>query len=375
VRGKLKTISGLAIGALFIYWFAHKLEWRSVWLEVREADWRLLGLAVASQILTYVIRSLRWKTLLAPLARTSFKALLRATVVGFTALFLMGRAGEMIIRPAVLSIKEKIPPSATYATVIIDRILDMVMVVIFFAVNLVFFEYVSGDVDAMHLFGVIRITGVLLLGVSAAGIYGLSVFRSRRQGALSFVDGRLQWLPARISKAVMSLLTTISEGLSVFHDSRALTVTLGYTVALWILVVATHVLVIRAFGVSAAEIPVSGAVFVMGLSLLGSVIPTPGGSTGPFHKAAAASLAFLGMGHNKAASVAIILHLVIFAPATLLGFFYVIKDGLSFARLMRIGKQPLSLDIGAPRPAPAMTEVGAASFVDAKKGEAVAARG
>ncbi len=375
MRSKLKTIFSLAIGALFIYWFVYRLDWRSVWLEVRKADWGLLALAIFCQIVTYVVRSLRWRALLAPLASTSFKALLRATVVGFTALFVAGRAAEMIIRPAVLSMKEKVPPSAAYATVIIDRIFDMVMVVIFFAVNLAFFEYLSSDADAMSLFGVIRVGGVFLFVVAAVGVYGLSVFRSRRQGALSFVDRKLRWLPHRVSKGIMSLLATISEGLGVLHDARGLTVTLTNTVVLWALVACTHVLVIRAFGVSSAEIPISGAVFVMGLSMLGSVVPTPGGSTGPFHKAAAAALAFLGVEHNKAASVAIILHLVIFAPATILGLFYVIKDGLSFARLMHMGEQPLSLDIGVIERSDASVQDRSAIYPDPEKREAIAARG
>jgi hypothetical protein len=67
----------------------------------------------------------------------------------------------------------------------IERVFDMVMVVVFFAVNLVFFEYIARDADAMRLFGWIKISGVVLLFVSAAGIYGLSVFRSRRGRALS----------------------------------------------------------------------------------------------------------------------------------------------------------------------------------------------
>ncbi len=339
MKSRLKTIASLIVGGLFVYWFAHKLDWRQVWTEVGGASWAQLALALVLLVGTYFVRVLRWRALLEPMAYPSLRALFRATVVGFSAMFLMGRAGEFIVRPAVLSVKERVHPSASYATVMIERVFDMVMVVLFFAVNLIFFEYTTGDAEAMKLFGLIKIIGVLLLLAAAAGVYGLSVFRHRREGVLSFLDRKLDRLPRHIKQGLMSLLHHISEGLAVFHDARSLTITVSYTVLLWFMSAVAHLLVVRAFDIPYAQIPFTGAVFVMGISMLGSVVPTPGGATGPFHTAAAASLIFLGVDKNKAASVAIVLHLVIFAPATLFGLFYVIKDGMSLDRLRRIGEK------------------------------------
>ncbi|MEK6407090.1 MAG: lysylphosphatidylglycerol synthase transmembrane domain-containing protein [Acidobacteriota bacterium] len=339
MSGRVKTILGLLVGALFVYWFVHKLNWLEVRNEVREANWSQLGLALALLVGTYFVRVLRWRALLEPMARPSLRALFQATMIGFTALFLVGRAAEMIVRPAALSVKEPVHPSASYATVMIERVFDMVMVVVFFAVNLVFFEYIARDADAMRMFGWIKLTGVLLLLIAATGIYGLSAFRRGRNGALTYLERKLGWLPQSARAAAMSLLRHISEGLAVLHDARGLTVTVSYTVLLWLMVALAHLLVVRAFGISYAEVPFTGAVFVMGLSMLGSVVPTPGGATGPFHTATAAALAFLGVQPNKAASIAIVLHVVIFAPAMVFGLYYLAKEGLSLDRLRHIGEQ------------------------------------
>ena len=91
----------------------------------------------------------------------------------------------------------------------------------------------------------------------------------------------------------------------------------------------------RAFGELQAT---TDDIFVMGLSMLGSVVPTPGGATGPFHIATAAALAFMGVDQDSAKSVAIILHPLIFAPATLFGIYYVTREGLSFGRLKNIAE-------------------------------------
>jgi uncharacterized protein (TIRG00374 family) len=339
LKSRVKTFASLALGALFVYWFAHKLDWNEVWIEVRKANWGQLGLAVALLVGTYFVRVLRWRGLLAPMAFPSLRALFRATVVGYCALFLMGRAAEFIVRPAVLSVKERVHPSASYATVMIERVFDMVMVVFFFAFNLIFFDYIARDAESIERFGLIKVTGVLLLLVAATGIYGLSVFHSRRKGALAYLERKLHRLPKHIYRGALSLLLHISEGLAVLHDAKGLAVTVSYTILLWLMVAAAHMLVVRAFGIPYGQVPFTGAVFVMGLSMLGSVVPTPGGATGPFHTATAAALTFMGVAQNKAASVAIILHLVIFAPATFFGLFYVLKDGLSLDRLRRIGER------------------------------------
>ena len=341
MSGRIKTVLSLLVGALFVYWFVHKLNWREVWVEVREANWGQLGLALSLLVGTYGVRVLRWRTLLKPMARPSLGALFRATMIGFTALFFVGRAAEMIVRPAALSAKERVHPSASYATVMIERVFDMVMVVVFFAVNLIFFEYIGRDADAMRVFGWIKVTGVLLLIVAAAGIYGLSAFRRGRTGALIYVERKLARLPRGIRGATMSLLRHISEGLAVLHDAGSLSVTVSYTVLLWLMVAVAHLLVVRAFGIPYADVSFTGAVFVMGLSMLGSVVPTPGGATGPFHTATAAALAFLGVEQNKAASVAIILHIVIFAPATVFGMYYLVKEGLSLSGLRNEAEQEL----------------------------------
>lgn len=352
MSGRVRTILSLVVGALFVYWFAHKLNWLEVWIEVRKANWGQLGLALALLVGTYFVRVLRWRELLEPMARPTLGALFRATMIGFTALFFVGRAAEMIVRPAALSVRERVHPSASYATVMIERVFDMVMVVVFFAVNLIFFEYIARDADATRLFGWIKVTGAVLLAAAAAGIYGLSAFRRRRNGALTFLDRKLSWLPENAHAAAMSLLRHISEGLAVLHDARGLTVTVSYTVLLWLMVAVAHLLVVRAFAIPYADVPFTGAVFVMGLSMLGSVVPTPGGATGPFHTATAAALAFLGVEHNKAASVAIILHLVIFTPATVFGMYYLAEEGLSLDRLRRIGEEKGEGKTDQPAPPP-----------------------
>jgi len=72
---------------------------------------------------------------------------------------------------------------------------------------------------------------------------------------------------------------------------------------------------------------------VLGWSLVGSLVPTPGGAAGAFHAATAAGLIFLGVARETGAAISIVLHLIDFGPAVLFGFFYVIRGDLNLSRL------------------------------------------
>src|SRR5206468_508032 len=110
------------LALVLIWWFAKDLNWPEVWDALRDADWKLLGLATILILLTYYVRARRWQCLLAPVSpEVKVSNLFAATTLGFSAVFLFGRAGE-IIRPVALSCKERVRPSAGFATIMIERI-------------------------------------------------------------------------------------------------------------------------------------------------------------------------------------------------------------------------------------------------------------
>src|SRR5262249_12730945 len=114
--------------------------------------WPLL-LAALLINLTLVARSFRWQVFLYPIKTTRLSNLFAANAVGFGALFIVGRAGSEIIRPAVLSLRERLRPSATIATILIERIYDTTAVVLLFAVSLLSFEFPARAARDWQKFG------------------------------------------------------------------------------------------------------------------------------------------------------------------------------------------------------------------------------
>jgi uncharacterized protein (TIRG00374 family) len=328
VSKNLKSVLILAIGLGLAWWFVSRLDWDTVGVHLRSARiWPLLLAALLINI-TMIARSLRWQAFLAPISPAKLSNLLAATVVGFGAIFVIGRAGE-IIRPAVLSLRERIKPTATFATILIERLFDTTAVVSLFAINLLFFE-LPPDQSNVSALGAIRSIGLTLLIGVAVVIFTLTLLRLKAATIIGWMERHSSWLPKKLSYPLLNFIKHLTDGLSVLLDLRALATTIFFTVCVWALVAAATWLTLFAFGLN---FPISHAIFVLGFGLVGSVAPTPGGSAGAFHAAAAKGLEFLGLDPNFAASVAIVYHLIAFGPPFIIGLFYLLRDDISLRQL------------------------------------------
>lgn len=320
----------LALAIAIFWWFGRSLDWKEVKQSLRQTDVALLAVAVAIICVAYLFRAFRWGALLAPLGPTRLKHLFAATTVGFGAVFLVGRMGE-VVRPVYLPMRDpKVRPSASFVTIMVERIYDLVAVVVLFAANLIWFKP-TGNIETE--FARVRTAGITLLVLALASIAGLVWFRRRSASAVRWLDkrlNRLQFIPVRLTRAAIALVEQLARALRVLVDARELAVTIGWTAGVWILIGIANLLVLRAFGL---PFGLGETIFVLGWSLVGSLVPTPGGAAGAFHAATAASLIVLGVAKETAAAISIVLHLVDFGPAVVFGFFYFVRGDINLKRL------------------------------------------
>jgi glycosyltransferase 2 family protein len=329
-RKYLEFTALLLLALAIIWWFGSGLDWERVKLAMKRSDWRLIVLAAIVIALAYLVRALRWRALLSPLTKASLREIWIATTVGFGAVLLIGRAGE-VVRPVVLPMRDRrVRPAASFVTIMIERLYDAFTVVFIFAVNLLWFQpsgMPAADLKFMRLIG-----WAFLLAVALA-VVALTWFRRRSRVAIAWLDTKFQsWprIPARLKRAVLSILDQLSVALGVLSNARDLAVTVGWSLLMWFSVAGANLLVFRAFGL---RFGITHALFVLGWSMVGSSVPTPGGAAGAFHAVTAAALVLLGVVREQAAAVAIVLHLVDFGPAALFGLFYFLRGDVNFARL------------------------------------------
>ncbi len=134
-RKYLEFAALLLLAVAIIWWFGRRLDWVQVKLAVQRSDWRLILLGAGIVLLGYLWRAIRWQVLLAPLAKASLREIWIATTVGFGAILLIGRAGE-VVRPVVLPMRDKrVRPAASFVTIMVERLYDTIAVVSIFALK------------------------------------------------------------------------------------------------------------------------------------------------------------------------------------------------------------------------------------------------
>ncbi len=330
---KFKSILILAIGIGLAYWFVSRLDWQTVGSYLRNARvWPLILAAILVNT-TLLARSLRWQAFLEPISPVKLRNLFAATAVGFGGLFVIGRAGSEILRPAVLSLREKLQPSATIATILIERIYDSTAVGLLFALTLLFYDFPPERVEVWRRFGGTQVVGMFLLAAIVAGLVVLLLLRLKAKPLIGWLERITEHLSRKLVQPILNFVNHLSDGLSVLLNFRRLALTIFYTAWVWGLISTATWLTLYAFGL---KFSLGQIFFVLGFGLVGSLLPTPGGSAGAFHAAAAKAFEFLGLESNLAASIAIVYHLIAFGPPFILGLYYLIRDEISLDQLREI---------------------------------------
>ena len=326
-------VSVLAI-ALFA-WFLGHANLHDVWSQLQHARVSLLFAGFGAVVLTYVIRAWRWQFLLKPIGRTRFRTTFRATVIGFAALGLLpARAGD-VIRPYLLARQERLPTAATFATIVMERVLDLIAVLGLLAL------YVWGLADTAAfpsaLLRSIEISSAVagLAAVVLMALMWILATHPERIGDLVFVAARI--LPHAMADRLAALTRTFSSGFAVAREPRALATSLVLSFPLWVAIAAEAWLVTIAFGIS---MPFAGTFLLQALLVIGVAVPTPG-AVGSYHEAYRIGVTTVfGAPDDKAVAAAIVTHAISYFPVILTGMLFMIQDGLSLGRLKEMPGTP-----------------------------------
>jgi len=314
---------------LVIFWFfGRNLDWQQVRAGLAKADPFYLALAFVGICIGYFVRAVRWQVLLKPITSSKIRDLFATTTVGFAAILIVGRAGE-IVRPMWLPMRDRrIRPSAALVTIFIERILDLATLMAFFSVSLIWFRNPPGHEDE---FAYIKFVGNTMSAVIVAGIVGLIIYHRYSRPIIEWFD-RLtnkRFVPKRVREIFLSLLEKLASSLDILKSPLDVFLSIFWSAALWLAIAIPTWLILLAFG---QPMTFLDSTFVLGVASLSSLIPTPGGAAGAFHAATAGSLIILGVERNDAAAISIMMHLIYFAPALVFGLYYLFHGDISVER-------------------------------------------
>ena len=338
MKTRTAIVSVLAI-ALFA-WFLSHADLGVAWTHVRNARVDLLVVGFVCVWATYWARAVRWQYLLAPVGPTRFRTAFRTTVIGFAALGLLpARAGDLL-RPYLLARQEGLDPTATFATVVMERVLDLVAVLVLLALYVwVFAE--AGTLPA-HLLRPIEASAALA-AAAAVGLLALMwvlASHPERIGGLVLSVGGV--LPRHIAGRLARLAIAFSSGFAAARDVRTVAWAVVWSFPVWLAIAFEAWAVTAAFAI---DMPVTGAFLLQALLVIGVAVPTPG-AVGSYHEAYRFGVTtFFGAANDRAVAAAIVVHALSFIPVVLVGIVFMAQDGLSIGRLKQMAGEAREKEI------------------------------
>ena len=309
-------------------WFLRDANFADVWRHVRSAHLGLLFLSLVFVAATFWIRAFRWQQLLKPIGPTRYRTVFRAGVIGFAALSILpARVGDLL-RPYLVAKQDGLPFSAAFATIVMERVLDLIAVLALMAL------YVWGFADTSswnpQLLAPIEAAAAIGAAVSIGLLVIMWILATHPERIGTLVHSTDRVLPHRVALRLGELASTFSSGFAVAREPRGFLIALLWSFPLWLAIAAETFVVSRAFGIN---FPFVGTFLIQLLLVGGVAVPTPGG-VGSYHEAYRWGVTtFFGAPNDQAVAAAIVVHAIAFMPVVLLGVIFMAQDGLSFGRL------------------------------------------
>jgi uncharacterized protein (TIRG00374 family) len=327
-RRILTLILSFTITAVFLALALYRVDFDGLARAFASADYRLVAVAPLLTFCGYILRTVRWQRFLAHNREIPLARLFPVLVVGFALNNLLpGRPGEFA-RAYWLGKREDLSKTMSFATVIVERVMDGLALIAFLLLALAAFAPLHLDLPPVA--GTIAALASVLFGVALGGLLFLLL---REQLALSIFQRFTRFLPRAFAARLEAMLGSFIIGLHSLKSARDVTAIAGLSLAIWAFEATWYFLMLSAFG--ALPRPLDRAVaaaFMMVMINLGVMIPAAPGGLGPFEAAGVYALSAFGVNETIAASVALSAHAVQYLLITGLGLLFVWREGISLAQ-------------------------------------------
>ena len=314
---------GVAISAILLWWALRGLKLADVWQAIQHANywWILPGVAV--YFFAVWARTWRWHYLLRPLKRIPLRELFPVVVIGY-----MGnnvypaRAGE-VIRAYVLKRKQNVSVSASLATIIVERIFDGIVMLIFVLVALPLAPSLPDWLRRVVILGSVAFFGALIVFLVLAS--------APKRFAPVYNWLCVRFVPARLRPSVLGILDRFVEGLACLRSPFDLLMIFVTSLVIWLTETVKYWFVMHAFPGHGFPVSFFALMLMNGVVNLATTIPSAPGYVGTFDTPGIAILQEFGVEAATAAGYTLVLHAALWLPITLLGAWYLVHEELQWS--------------------------------------------
>ncbi len=302
------------------------MHWSEVGTAAREANYLLIAAAALLLCFTLLLRALRWRVLFHPLTDLNswylFGSLNVAYLINNILPFNLGDLG----RAYMLSELEGISATRSLSTIIVERVLDVVTLLVFLLVLVPFVDIPSRA----------RLSAAVLAVVVGSVAVTLIVLSRRRLFAMRLVDRIGRFAPERFRAKLREMAESALDGFAVLSNPRVAAQLIAWSTVTWLFVSVVVFMGTQAFSL---DVGFGAAVFLVIATTFGFFVPSSPGSFGVYHAIVIKTLTdVFGVDQDHAVSYALIIHLVFYLPPTFLGLGFLWKERQLWRRTSFLSK-------------------------------------
>jgi uncharacterized protein (TIRG00374 family) len=326
---------GLVLAGLVLYRYRNtSFDWATFFTTLTSVDWTWLTISVILMLATYVGRALRWEVMIRPLRpKANFKGLCSATIIGFTAVVLFGRPGE-IVRPYLIALKEELSFPSQMAAWLLERILDALAVLLLFGFAL---SQLPGR--TLHLgtglSALLKAGGFVIAGLGACCAFIFIVFRNFSEPARQRILSALTFLPEQAYNRIEQTLVSFSEGMQSTRDHGFLALLVFYTLLEWMVIVAAYYALFQAF-TATTGLRISDTLIFVGFIALGSIVQIPGIGGGIQVATVVVLSEIFGLSFAASSGLALMISVLAFFIIVPFGLILAFHEGVNWKKLKHL---------------------------------------
>jgi glycosyltransferase 2 family protein len=352
MAGKTKIfvscVIGLLLSTIALYFTFRNIPISDLFRYLKTVNYWWAIPSVAAALFGFVIRVLRWQLLLSPFKKTGFWRAFHPLMIGFALNLIMpARVGELA-RPAIFCKKEKVPFSRVLATVGAERIFDILILLLFFAVVIVSVDIDPGldltfgdyhlNKTSLERIGINTLKVALIL---VAGIVFLTARRGRAMiNRLVFVLPKLLFfagkdLREKMKKTVcLKIVETVENfgvGFDMLRSPKKVGLCLVLSFVAWIFAAMSHYLF--TFGSPGIDVSFLEMCAVMVILCFFISLPSVPGFWGLWEAGGVFGLLIFGVSSSEAAGFTLVNHFFQIMPILVIGLVSSVITGVSLVRL------------------------------------------
>lgn len=322
------------LAILFYLQYRHwrTFDWGTFWSQTHRIRKIHILHGIALIYFAYWMRAWRWKIFLRPVRpKTKVMDMVSPTMVGFTGLALLGRAGEFI-RPYLIARRTNLPVSSQIAVWGVERIFDIGAFTVLMMLA-IFLPSALPSIPHPEYYLRFREAGFLLTAIVGITAVAAVVIRRNGEKVAAWVEQRFSHLAANLGHRIGMRIREFGMGLNTIHDLWSLLWLTAVSVGMWYVISLAYKEVTFSYGDPALDIPVSQLLILMFASMLGSMLQLPAVGGGAQMATIATLSNVFDAPPELAASCGILLWLVTFAAVVPLGLLLAHRERLSFRKL------------------------------------------